>query len=357
MWKPKNFEWKYFPQMLSMSKEQYGAENDIANEEFLRHQYFDNPAGDALINLAVNDENGELAGQYVVWPMRFLVFGKQYICAHALNILTHHAYRGKQIFSRLGEITCQQEQECGHAYCYGTPNPNSYPGYITKLKFYELGAMPLMLKPLCSSQMAAEYLKKDILNIICKPANMLFPLPKQRLQRNVQFCEVTNDNVSRLDKFWEDVAGKYPIMNIKDSAFVQFRYLAMPRRTYFPYLAMHDGHPVCFAVGRIVNVSGMKCAMLVDFLFKDGFEDIAESLLKYLLGEMKKRGASLAGCLMFEHTKEYGVLKKLGFFRCPKMLEPQPFPLLVRKFDSSIEDEKLLNREHWFFTMGDYDAV
>ena len=32
-----------------MTQEQYGPENDISNQAFLQHQYFENPAGDALI--------------------------------------------------------------------------------------------------------------------------------------------------------------------------------------------------------------------------------------------------------------------------------------------------------------------
>ncbi len=355
MWKVKAYSSEYFEEMLEMAQEQYGAENDIANADFLQHQYFQNPAGGALIDLAWDDESGTLAGQYIIWPMRMKIFGKQYISAHALNILTREKYRGQKIFSRLGETSCQKQKKYGIALCYATPNPNSYPGYISKLLFKEICPMPLMLRPLRLSQMAAEYLNKPVLNNVLTPANCLFGISEKN--SSYQFCVIKNDNLQLVDEFWKMVNGKYNIMNIRDSAYVRFRYLEMPRRQYYPCVAMYQGKPVCFAVGRIMEVAGMQCAMLADFLFQDGFEDAAKSLVRHILVQLKKKGASLAGCLMLEHTQEYQVLKKLGFIRCPKKLEPQPFPLLVRRFDESIAESKLVNRQNWFFTMGDYDVI
>lgn len=357
MWKHKNFDMKYFQQMLSMTREQYGEENDISNKEFLLHQYFENPAGDALISLAVNEETNELAGQYVVWPMRFEVFGEKRKCACSLNTLTRKEYRGQKIFTKLAEITYQVATEQSNLLCYGAPNPNSYPGFIKKLNFHELGVIPLLLKPLCPSQMVQEYLSNNVLGKLCIPVNALFNVKQKKQLKDVIFYEITKDNLSIIDNFWKSISGKYPIMNIKDSSFVKFRYLSMPRRKYYPYIALNKGKPVCFAVGRIMQVAGMQCAMLADFIYKDGFEDVAQELVRYIIANMKENGASLAGCLMFEHTKEYNILKKLGFIRCPKIFEPQPFPLIVRKFDNTMEDEKLLNCKNWFFTMGDYDVI
>ncbi len=66
MWKPVKYSSNYLSEVLKMTQEQYGPENDISNADFLRHQYFENPAGDAVIDLAVDAESGEFAGQYIV---------------------------------------------------------------------------------------------------------------------------------------------------------------------------------------------------------------------------------------------------------------------------------------------------
>lgn len=356
MWDHKTFSTDDFPAIITMTQEQYGPENDISNQAFLQHQYFENPAGDALIDLAVDAENGRLAGQHSVWPMRYLVFGKDMVCGHSLNVLTNQAYRGQGVFSSLAEATFKQQQKLRHAFCYGTPNPNSYPGFIKKLGFKELGRMPLMLRPLKPSHMVREFLHSGALAVLAKLGDPFFRVSGDQ-KHDVAVLPVTKEHLELVDRFWDAVKGKYPVMNIRDGAFVRFRYLDMPRRTYFPYLALENGEPVCFAVGRIMEVAGMQCAMLADFLFADGHAAAAEELLRKLLHDMQQQGASLAGCLMFGHTQESAVLKKLGFFRCPKKLEPQPFPLILRLFDPSLEDKGIYDVKNWFFTMGDYDVI
>ena len=356
MWSHQTFSANHLSAILQMTREQYGPDNDISNQDFLQHQYFENPAGDALIDLAVDPDSGELAGQYVVWPMRFLVFTKETPCVCSLNTLTRKAYRGQGIFCGLAEVTYRQACRSGYSFCYGAPNPNSYPGFIKKLGFKELGRMPLMLRPLRPSHMVREFLHSGALGVLAKPADPLFRI-KECQKDGVTILRVTKDDLELADQFWRSVQGKYPVMNIRDGAFVRFRYLEMPRRTYFPYLALEDGKPVCFAVGRIMEVAGMQCAMLADFLFFGGHETAAEALLRKLLHDMQKSGASLAGCLMFGHTQEAAVLKKLGFFRCPKKLEPQPFPLILRLFDPSLESKGIYDVKNWFFTMGDYDVI
>ena len=150
---------------------------------------------------------------------------------------------------------------------------------------------------------------------------------------------------------------KYPIMNIRDSAYVKFRYLEMPRREYHPVSAMKNGMPVAWAVGRIMEVAGMQCGMIADFLFQSGEEAAAKILLDKLLVKLQENGASVAGSLMLSHTEEAKILKSKGFFKCPRKLEPQPFPLLVRILDATRADKKILQLSNWFFTMGDYDVI
>ena len=55
MWNAIEYDNCYLGEMLQMTVEQYGSENDIADQNFLMHEYFENPAGDAVISLAYDD--------------------------------------------------------------------------------------------------------------------------------------------------------------------------------------------------------------------------------------------------------------------------------------------------------------
>lgn len=356
MWKYAMYAEKYMQEILAMTIENYGTENDISHEDFLRHEYFENPAGDALISLAVDEKSGRLAGQYLIWPMRFSVHGETVSCSNSLNTLTRAEYRGQGIFSCLAEEVYRQAEESGQAFCYGMPNPNSYPGFIKRLSFSELGRLPLLLRPLRPSGIVREFLHSRGLEGAARLFDPLFRVGAGEAN-GAALYRVNHENLEVMNQFWAAVKGKYPVMNTKDAAFIRFRYLDMPRRTYYPYLVIQDGRPVCFAVGRIMDVAGMRCAMLAEFLFLPGQEAAARFLLNRLLHEMQEEGAVLAGCLMAAHTEEYRFLKRHGFFPCPRRLEPQPFPLVLRLFDEGLAKKGVLDIGNWFFTMGDYDVV
>lgn len=357
MWKPITYSNEHLLEMLKMTRENYGADNDITKRDFIEHQYFENPAGDAVIDLAWDDHKQQLAGQYVVWPMRFWVQNKLQLCAHSLNTLTRTDYRGQGIFTGLAERTYAREITLGHGFCYGTPNPNSYSGFINKLVFSEIGQTPLYLRPLNPATMLKEFLGHKWLSSLAKPLNIFWKVNKIKEKGNIKIVCVTEKNLALVDSLWNKICGKYPVMNIRDSLYVKFRYLNMPHRIYYPYLVLRGGVPVAFAVGRIMNVAGMQCGMLADFMFAVGCEAQAKILLSFMLRLLQTKGASVAGSLMLAHTQEAAILRKCGFLRCPKKLEPQPFPLIVRLFDESLKEKGVLDIQNWFFTMGDYDVI
>ncbi len=355
MWIGKNYSPEYMNEMLRMSAEHYGAENETTERRFIQHQYFENPAGKAVIHLAIAEDNRTVAGQYVLCPMRFFVDQQVRPCVNSLNTLTRTEYRKRGIFTGLAEAAYQQASEEGYTFCYGVPNPNSYPGFIKKLSFVELGRIPLLLRPLRPSQMIVEYLNLKVLNALAHPADLLFRIRKDT-ENPADIVPINRSNAALLDKFWSNIKNKYPIMNIRDESYISFRYLDMPYREYTLYLAVQNGEPIGFAAGRIMDVAGMRCGMLADFLFVRGYEYAAEKLLMRLLYTMQENGASLAGCLMLKHTEESSLLKRKGFFPCPQKLVPQPFPLLVRTFDRKL-GKRICALQDWFFTMGDYDVI
>lgn len=73
------------------------ADNNICDKSLLERQYFENPAGDALIELAADKKIGVLAGQYVVNPAQFRAFDGEVNCVLSLNALTHEAYRRQKV--------------------------------------------------------------------------------------------------------------------------------------------------------------------------------------------------------------------------------------------------------------------
>jgi hypothetical protein len=353
MWKPATYTQDRFDDMIDMSIENFGTDNDICDKRFIQHQYFENPAGNALIEFAVDPDNNVLAGQYVVNPARFRCFGKDVMCVTSLNTLTREAYRGQKIFVKLAEMVYGRAAEEGFEFVYGAPNQNSHHGFIARLNFDDITEFPLYMRPLVPSKMVKEYTSNSILETVAKPFNVFCNPSKKRTTKIVKLKE---NNVFHMDEFWEKIKDCYPVMGIRNAEYIRWRYLTVPRRKYYPYVAVVNNKVVAFAVGRIREVSKFNAGMIADFLYLEGFEKEAGELINALSRMMKADGASLAGCIMLSHTKEAHLLTKTGFFKCPDKMLPQPTPLILRVLDKDMNN-KIKDINNWFFTTGDYDVV
>lgn len=354
MWEPRTYDNSRFNEMIDMSLEYFGPDNDVCNVEFAKHQYFRNPSGDALIELAVNPENEELAGQYVVQPQRFRCFGEAMPCVLSFNTLTREAYRGQKIFIKLAERTYNRAAEEGYAFVYGCPNQNSYPGFMKKLSFKDIHHFPLYARPLNLSNMVKERMGSKVLAGLAKLLGIFFP-NRGADEQNIVMLNETNYQL--MDEFWDKIKDKYPIMGVRDAEYIHYRYLNVPRRVYYPFVALENGKIVAFAVGRIRDVAGFETGMIADFLFVPGYEQQAKRVIKVLVKKMKDEGASLAGCIILSHTAEAKILKQCGFYHVPDKMLPQPTPLIFRLLDKSKDEAKLSDIHNWFFTTGDYDVV
>ena len=354
MWEPRTYDPSRFDDILEMSIENYGRENDICDPAFLKHQYFDNPAGEALIELAVDPENNVLAGQYVVQPARLRVFGEDEKCVISLNTLTRKAYRGQKIFVKLAERAYERAANEGYTLVYGAPNKNSYPGFMKKLSFKDIHHFPLYARPINLNHMVKERMNNNVMATIATPFQVLFP---NNGADATDIVELTEENIQLFDAFWNKVKDKYPIMGIRDAEYIRYRYMNVPRRVYYPYVVTQNGEIVAFAVGRIREVAGFETGMIADFLFVPGYEEEAKRLIKILVKRMKDEGASLAACVILANAAETKILKKCGFYHIPDKILPQPTPLILRILSKNADEEKLSDINNWFFTTGDYDVV
>lgn len=354
MWNIIDYQNKYFQEMLEMTIEYYGADNDISNCDFIRHEYFLNPVGEAFVKLAYDIEKHCMAGQYIVIPRDYVVNGRLYKGVLSLNTLTREAYRGQQVFTKLAEAVYGECAKQKIYFCYGAPNPNSFPGFIKKLAFNNMGELPLYLKIINPYRLFC-----DKLHISNNIQNITSNVKSSSLTRGIKVIEITNENVEVFDKFWDRIALKYSVLGVRDATYMKWRYLDMPLRNYQIYMAFKDDLPCGYIIGRITTVADMRCGMIVDLLFNESMEETGILLLRVMTQYFRKHKIGLLGSLMQQWSEEARCLQKNGFFICPHRLLPQPFPIIFRQFNPlpSKDNSIIIDFANWFFTMGDYDVI
>lgn len=357
MWNQIPYSEEHLKEILDITAEYYGKEAEIADEGFIRHEYFNNPSGNPTIHLAYDSQVNRLAGQYVVIAQRVSVNTVLYPAILSLNTLTKVEYRGQGIFTGLAKSVYEENIQKKTVFCYGAPNQNSHHGFVKKLGFRDIGIIPLYLNFLDFPTLVKDKTKSRFLAACARPFNLSVKNTGAKNADQTETIVITHKNVSLFDAYWEKIKNKYPVMVVRDSLFCKWRYLDTPLRDYHILMALRKGVPCGYIIGRITEVAGMRCGMIVDFLVDRGCDDIGNMLIQKARSYFKDCQAGLSGCLMQSFTEEASMLRKNRYFRCPRFLEPQPFPIIFRQFHDIPENSVLNDFNNWFFTMGDYDVI
>lgn len=101
--------------------------------DFIEWQYAKNPNGSIVGFNAYAGE--ELAAHYVTQPVIVELKGKKTRGLLSLNTATHPSHRGKQLFTKLAELTYEYAKNNDYEFVYGVANDNSTHGFIKNLGF------------------------------------------------------------------------------------------------------------------------------------------------------------------------------------------------------------------------------
>lgn len=112
----------------------------VANEEYLRWLYEQSPFG-LVIETNLDDERGR-AGHYALVPVTLARDGHEYPAALSLNTAVHERARGGGVFVGLGAGTIDDAAAMGVETVVGVANANSTPGFVKRLGFELLAALP-----------------------------------------------------------------------------------------------------------------------------------------------------------------------------------------------------------------------
>jgi len=353
-WHALEYNPEYLDQYLKLLDSEYGKDDFFFTREFLKWEYEDNPAGS--VNMWLAGIENKIAGAYSVIPIRFLIQGQPIQGALSINTLTNKAHRGKKIFTTLAEITYQNGHiSRGIKLILGFPNQNSLPGFVKHLKFYVIGYLHLLIFIDKPGNILKKKFKIFPAFIINKLGKIFFRKKKCTAQKKIRI-ENTSLFDDRFDEFWERNKDFKENMIVRDAEYLNWRYINHPAHMYKIYTAVDDKNKVIgYIVCRTGDVQGIKVGYIGDILTEKKNFEVADLLIKKAVDFLSSSDAELFGALMFNHIPYYQEFKNNGFIKCPKIIEPQPFPVIIRLMDP-LKNKGLVDKEKWYLTMGDYDV-
>lgn len=324
-----------------------------AAERYCHWKYTENPAGTAKSSVALHQ--GRIIGQIGIIPYRFCVNGKEITGAQEVDFAIEEKFRTLDVLYRLSKLRTQIYEGQHFNFCYGFTTPNTSAIARKAVNFITVGAIPRMVKPLDARAFLRKIRFPSSLSAMINFAYRAKSDVKEEILEGAHLHTMRRFD-ERFDLFWNRIKNDYPIMTVKDSSYLNWRYIQHPDAEY-QVLCLEKK-----ATGEILGfiVLGIKyrhlpTGYIVDLVTpRNSNGKVARALLTRAILEFRRQKMAMVVCWMFSHAHNFGELTQLGFrYRQETgrdliihVLNPERSFLLL----------DLLNKaESWYISIGDSD--
>ncbi len=287
--------------------------------------------------------------------------GEKLTAVHFMDAMTHPDFRRQGLFTRLTHQATNGAIQNGVELCYTFPNENSFVGYAKKTDWVHVGSLPLFVKLINVDALMQwkvnNHLLRHILASVLRPALSLICQEKKNNCLDEMSIRQVKTFDERFDTFWNLVADDYKVILKRNHYYLNWRYGERPSTEYVVYEAVGEEDLLGFIVVRTRYMFGVKLGLIVDILTLNRDQSIAQALIAKGVEHLKQMGVDAIGCLMFDHQPYCSALRREGFFRVPNYLMPRRFYFLVRSNQKKVIPIDVLEKENWYLTWGDNDAV
>lgn len=304
----------------------------------------------------IMEDGGEIIGSVSCVPARLLVHGRAQPLHWVMDYMIHPRHRGGLRGFRLAQ---QVIQLSAATLGSGFPIQETVPIWLRagrKVGVDEVGGFGPVVLPLTVRYVLQ---RKTLAPMVTRPLDLLFrPLmAAHRAWRGLgapaRRPGTTLREIDRFDEritgFFDRVGSGYPIIVIRDEAYLNWRYCDYPAKTYRRVLAEGaDGEILGYMVirtGRKPN--GIREGFLVDFLVELGDRSTLRQLVHWAVARFRREGCDVVKALEFHLPEMRRAFRQLGF-----MVHPVKRHYLIFYNEICPDEPKAFFRDqrNWYLT-------
>ena len=317
-------------QFIGLFKEVFKKDIDA---NYLNWKFINTPEGKAIGYGAW--ENGELVGSVALWPVRFVVAGKEIVACAGGDTMVSETQRGKGLFTMLSRELFKEISGNNWAFRYSIPGPMSFPGYIKKLNHSHIMDLPYYVK----------FNVKALFHYAVKSKKLFSQYDYRGYSVSIENT-IPPDHDSLLEK----TADRFTLMQKRNGDYMRWRFERNPVNKYSYLSCRHNGN----MMGYIVLARNV----VADILAVNNV-DVYVALLKAADAYFAGMGEPYqhiwcAG----DDQLESSLLKNA--WSTPdedKKWHLKKQPLIVMVNDTVKESAAALDKKAWRFTMADVDFI
>jgi hypothetical protein len=320
--------------ILELNTLVYGRSDVLTTREDFVWRHDKNPAGQAVIPV-IRDDHGNVVGFIWMAPVRLRIIGNDYLAASGTNLVVHP--QNRDVFG-YAKLMRRFEQ------VFRDNNIPIHFSFISK----DTGLQLRRQAPQTTWNIP----------VLLKPSLPPFKIRKRsKANDNGLSVKTLIKFDSRFDLFWQQIKDKYPVMAVRDNAFLTWRFAEISGRHYHILVAESEDKILGYAVLRCATIKGIKTGIIMDILITD--ESLGAAAADSLINQAQiyfwNQGMLLSLGLMVPSSSEYGFLRKAGYVGLSELFAPRVFHFAYF-IHKSTREEMTLSAQDWFITFADYES-
>jgi hypothetical protein len=338
-----------FASVARLSRLVYGLDRSV---ESIRWLYERNPAGACAFWLANDRVTGEVIALRPLFPWRVRVEGHDMLVAQAGDAMTHPAYRGRGVFTRLVHRAWTELRDQQTPFSFSFPNPGALSvcrkvvvGDGTRVGTHVPIQFRRMVYPLSLQLLPAS---------TTVPATVVRAVDRvyRRWRRpawapgHLSFFDIARFD-AEFDDLWRRAGNRFGVLTVRDSGYLNWRFIDAPSGRYRAVGVRAHGT----LAGYIVwEADGHASGSIVD-LFGDLDADVLHGLLSAALREMADANFLKASIWTPEDSPLFSYINAFGF-----VPRGDAFPLAVHVYHGGPRTDAALEGRRWLTWFGDRDV-
>jgi hypothetical protein len=271
----------------------------------------------------------------------------------SVDTMTDPDFRRRGLLTEVGEWTYAAWRDAGVPFVLGLPNQQW--GSRTGALGWEL-LFPLhwLIRPLRPEAVLARRLRLPALSRLAAVGALWNSFWDRTLQPDatVQIRRVDRAG-PEIDRLWRACLADAQLSVVRDSAWVNWRYLTAPSLNYHILLAERAGQPVGYLAYRLEENDGRTWGYIAELQAPQADAKARGALIGQATARMRAAGAEVALTLAVPGTWMYHAFRRAGFiWRRRGFFTVQVVPL-----DPSLPMDLLRDPQNWNVAGGDFDVI
>ena len=290
-----------------------------------------NPAGEPIMIYA--DNNGEIIGHFAAIPMKYWFDGVEVVGSHSAAMMIDTAWQNKGLIKFVADKLIKEIEEQKIPFTYGYPNDNAYDLHIKLLSYEDVAMQRLFYKSMQNS------MEKQ----------------SETASGNLKWQKIERFD-DRVDLLWSKAKNDFKVIVIRNSAFLNWRYLDRPDVSYCAFGAFDGDILEGYCVLKIYHFENVLRGHFIDLFTQVGNRDcgrfLVEKGLEFFNNEkvdevtLWMQGSPFFEGIFKEFDFRVGGVSGGGWSGATR-------PMICRFNVDPKKYRPRLNEKDWYFTMGD----